>query len=240
MKKPAVILFSILTILFSACTFDYGQSSSTDRDTPDLVMKNVEYIRMRSADPIARFTAERAERYEKQGVMKVQNFSFEQYGEKGEEVNAFGRAGHASIDIETGDVIMDNHVRLEVESEDIILETYQLEWKDEPRTLTSGENDEVIIFQENGTNFTGIGLWVEARTRSYQFSGHVSGIFIADDEEDEEENEKRTVNTEQKTEEPRTGNNQQRTTEQIQDISRPAAPGLQEEEEEWDDFEYSK
>jgi hypothetical protein len=91
-------------------------------------MENVEYVRIRSSDPVARFQAERAERYERQGMMKIQNFVFEQYGERGEEVNAYGKAGSASVNIESGDIFMDRGVRIEVESEDIILETNQLEW----------------------------------------------------------------------------------------------------------------
>ncbi|MCL2806534.1 MAG: LPS export ABC transporter periplasmic protein LptC [Treponema sp.] len=186
-----IILFSYSIIFLLACTFDYGESDASERETPDLVMENVEYVRVRSSDPIARFTAERAERYEKQGVMKLTNFSFEQFGEKGEEINAFGRAGHASIDIESGDIFMSNGVRIEVESEDIIMETSQLDWKDEPRILSSGTNEEVNIYQENGTHFTGIGLRAETRSRTYEFSGVVSGIYIDKDEEEEERREER-------------------------------------------------
>jgi len=191
MKKIIIFFYSFIILLTTACTFDYGESTS-ERDTPDLVMQNVEYVRVRSSDPIARFTAERAERYEKKGVMILKNFSFEQYGEKGEEVNAIGSAGYALVEIESGDVSMDDGVRIEVESEDIILETKQLEWKDDPRILTSGRNDEVNIFQESGTHFIGIGLRVETRTRKYDFSGYVHGLFIPAEDEEEEEDDERT------------------------------------------------
>jgi len=186
MKKTIIILFSVI-ILFASCTFDYGQSGEGEKTTPDLVMENVEYVRVRSADPIALFRAERAERYEAQGVMKLTNFSFEQYGEKGEEINTLGKAGFASIHIESGDFTMDDGVRIEIESEDIILETKQLEWKDEPRILTTGQGEEVHIYQESGTHFIGIGLVANARERTYEFTGMVSGTFISVDDEDEEE-----------------------------------------------------
>jgi LPS export ABC transporter protein LptC len=150
-------------------------------------MVNVEYIRVRSADPIARFQAELAERYEKQGVMKLSNFTFEQYGDRGNEVNALGSAGNASVEISSGDVLMTDGVRLEVESEDIIIETSQLEWKDEPHVLSTGTEDEVNIFQKNGTHFIGTGLRADARKRSFEFSGNVSGTYIHDDDEDEEQ-----------------------------------------------------
>ena len=181
--------FLIFLLLFSllSCTFDYGESDSSDREMPDLIMENVDYVRVRSADPLARIQAERAERYEKQGIMRLQNFSFEQFGEKGEEVNASGRAGNAEVQIESGDVLMDNGVRLEVESEDIIIETNRLEWKDEPRILSTGEEDKVYIFQDNGTGFSGIGLYVDARWRRWEFKSSVAGTYIYVEPEPEEE-----------------------------------------------------
>ena len=194
-KLSLLLLFSFFSFLFSlsACTFDYGESSSSEKELPDLIMENVEYVRVRSADPVARFQAEYAERYEKQRIMKLQNLTFEQYGERGEEVNTVGRAGNASIDIETGDIFMDRGVRVEVESEDIIIETYQLEWKDEQRTLSSGKEDEVNVYRENGTSFTGIGLLADARTRTWVFSGKVGGTYIYDDDESEDEPEENEV-----------------------------------------------
>ncbi|MCL2197235.1 MAG: LPS export ABC transporter periplasmic protein LptC [Treponema sp.] len=178
------ILVSILFLLES-CTFDYGDSASSDSNMPDLIMENVDYVRVRAADPIARFQAERAERYEKQGLMKLQNFSFEQYGERGKEVNASGQGGRAEAVIESGDISMTNGVRLEVGSEDIIIETENLDWKDEPRMFYTGPQDKVTIYRENGTVFNGVGLTADTRRRTFEFTGYVTGTYIHDDLEEE-------------------------------------------------------
>jgi len=174
------ILIFLITL---SCTFDYGETESSEREQPDLIMINVEYIRVRSADPIAKVQAERAERYEKQGIMKLENFIFKQYGEKGSEVNTMGNAGNASVDIISGDIKMTNGVRIEVESEDIIIETNQLEWKDETHIFSSGAEDEVNIYRENGTHFTGTGLTADARRRTFEFISDVSGSYIQEDDE---------------------------------------------------------
>jgi LPS export ABC transporter protein LptC len=193
MKKKINPVHGIICILFFlitlSCTFDYGETDSSERELPDLVMINVEYIRVKSADPIARVQAERAERYEKQGVMKLENFTFEQYGDRGHEVNTQGGAGNASVDINSGDITMTNGVRLEVESEDIVIKTNQLEWKDETHILSTGDEDEVDIYRENGTHFTGTGLTANARTRSFEFLNGVGGTFIQEEDEIEEEQE---------------------------------------------------
>jgi LPS export ABC transporter protein LptC len=181
------IIFLLLIPLFWSCTFDYGDKDSTEESIPDLVMENVEYVRVRSADPLARLQADRFERYEKQNLAKLENVIFEQYGEHGEQINIYGKAGRASIDIESGDIFMDNNVNLEVRTEDIILETYQLEWKDESKTIFTGEKNEIVIYKENGTRFSGIGLQANARLRVWEFLGRINGVYVHEDEEEDEE-----------------------------------------------------
>jgi LPS export ABC transporter protein LptC len=180
-------LFSCL-LLFASCSFDYG-SQEPDRDQPDIVMENVEYVRVRSADPQARFQAERLERYEERRIIELRNFSFEQFGNHGEEINASGRAGSASIELDSMDIRLDNEVRIDVDSEDLAIETQWLEWKDEARTLTGGPENEVNIYSEKGTDFTGIGFQADARRRTWEFSGSVGGTYVHEDDEEEEETE---------------------------------------------------
>jgi LPS export ABC transporter protein LptC len=173
-----------LLFLLASCTFDYGQQEGTNADQPDIVMENVEYVRVRSADPLARFKAERAERYEEREIMRLWNFSFEQFGNHGEDVNAYGRAGSASVEIDSGNISLGDGVRIEVESEDIAIETRQLEWKDKERLLLGGEGA-VNILQSSGTSFSGSGFRANARLRVWEFSGGVKGTYIYEDEKDE-------------------------------------------------------
>jgi LPS export ABC transporter protein LptC len=184
--KKIVILCTAIILVTAGCTFDYGETDPSERMMPDLVMINVDYVRVRSAEPIVRFQAERAERYERHSLMLLESFSFEQFGETVEEINVYGRAGNASINISSGDIFMDNGVRLEIETDDITIETHQLDWRDEPRLLSTGEDNVVHVYQSNGTSFTGIGLTADARRRTWEFLGPVSGIFIHNDDEEED------------------------------------------------------
>jgi LPS export ABC transporter protein LptC len=183
-------IFALLSCLLplAACSFDYGTQGS-DKSQPDIVMENVEYVRVRSADPQARFQAERLERYEERRIIELRNFSFEQFGNRGEDINAYGRAGSASIELDSLDMRLDNGVRIDVDSEDLAIETKWLEWKDEARTLTGGPENEVNIFQEKGTAFTGTGFHADARRRTWEFSGSVSGTYVQDDDDDDVVNE---------------------------------------------------
>jgi len=179
-------LLPIPLFLLFACSFDYGNQEGADKSQPDIVMNNVEYVRVRSWDPQARFQAELVERYEERRIMELRNFSFEQYGNRGEDVNAFGRAGSATVEIDSMDIHLDNGVRIDVDSENIAIETRWLEWKDKDRILSSGENDEVGIFRDNGTTFSGIGFLADARRRTWEFSGMAGGTYIHNDDEEED------------------------------------------------------
>jgi len=178
---PAVLVF-----LLAACSFDYGNQEGADNDQPNIVMENVEYMRMRSGEPVARFMAEQVQRFEDRRIMELRSFSFEQFEKNGAEVNAYGSAGSAEYMIDSGDIRMDGGVRIEVESEDITIETKQLEWRDKAHTISGGNEEPATVFRANGTSFSGIGFSADARLRTWEFSGEVSGSYINEDDEEEE------------------------------------------------------
>ncbi|MDR2953381.1 MAG: LPS export ABC transporter periplasmic protein LptC [Treponema sp.] len=178
-------LFCLLALTTISCTFDYGEKESDGNDQPDLIMENVEYVRVKSANPLAKLQAERVERYEKQNMIKLENATFEQYGEHGEAVNVSGKTGNATVEIDSGNIFMNRNVTVEVLTEDIILETHQLEWLNESKHLSTG-NDEVYVYRKNGTMFSGIGLQSDTRKRNWEFQGSVRGTYIREDEDTDE------------------------------------------------------
>ncbi|MDR1901153.1 MAG: LPS export ABC transporter periplasmic protein LptC [Treponema sp.] len=178
------VILMPLTIAFLSCSFDYGSAASGIEDIPDITMEDVEYVRVRNGDPKAKFTAEHAARYEDKQMMELKNLSFEQFENHGEEVNAEGKAGAASVELESGNIRMNGGVHITVESEDYIIETGSLEWHDRDRLLSSGTN-EVNIRRTDGTNFSGHGFSADVRNRTWSFSAGVSGTYIHEDKEDE-------------------------------------------------------
>jgi LPS export ABC transporter protein LptC len=177
-------IFILLGMAFFSCSFDYGPAASDIEDIPDITMDNVEYVRVRNGDPRAKFTAEHASRYEDKQTMDLKNLSFEQFENHGKEVNAEGRAGSASVELESGNIRMDDGVHITVESEDYIIETGSLEWYDQDRLLSSGAN-EVNIRRDDGTSFSGHGFSADVRNRTWSFSAGVSGTYVHEDKEDE-------------------------------------------------------
>ncbi|MDR0708582.1 MAG: LPS export ABC transporter periplasmic protein LptC [Spirochaetaceae bacterium] len=183
-----LLLFGIM--FFFACSFDYGEAAQDNENQPDIVMKDVEYVRMRDGYPVVRFSAEEAQRFEKKQAMELEQFKFEQFETHAETVSATGNAGLASIELDSGNIHMKGGVRIEVESEDLAIATTTLEWQDKERQLSTGEAERVDITRSDGTSFTGWGFSADARRRSWEFKNGVEGTFVEKDEdEDEDEDE---------------------------------------------------
>jgi LPS export ABC transporter protein LptC len=193
-KTCRFVLFSVLGALFFSCSFNYDTSPEEDKSQPDIIMRDVEYVRIRSGDPVARFQAESAERYEDRQTMNLSNFSFDQFESHGTEINASGSARDASVELDSGNIRMNGDVRIAVDSEDITIETSGLEWRDKERLLSANPDAPVEIFRSDGTRFAGVGFSADTRSRTWEFSGGVGGSYI-DEDEDEEEEENTPVST---------------------------------------------
>jgi len=185
--SPSTIAFRacclLCTFLLVACSFDYSAGTGLENTRPDIVMENIEYVRVRGGDMLARFQAEHAERWEELQLMELRNFTFEQMEDHGETVNVEGAAKAATVQIDTGDISLSGGVRISIESEDIVINTAELEWKDKEKTIKGGTEEEVDVKRSDGTTFTGKGFSANIRSRTWSFSGEVKGRYVEKDEE---------------------------------------------------------
>ena len=189
----AVLLFAA-GLASAACSFDYSPGKESEKNKPDIIMENIEYVRVRGGDPQVRFQAEYAERWEDRQLMELKNFVFEQMEDHGDTVNAEGRAASAVVQLSSNDLTLNDGVRINIESEDIIIRTATLEWKDKDKHLYGGEGDVVEIQRSDGTSFLGRGFSADARNRTWNFSGKVEGTYV--EKEDEEEPDENSVKIE--------------------------------------------
>jgi LPS export ABC transporter protein LptC len=181
-------LLGLQSLLFS-CSFNYETSPEEDTSQPDIIMRDVEYVRIRGGEPVVRFQAESAERYEDRQTMNLSNFLFDQFEDHGNEINASGSARDASVELDSGNIHMNGDVRIAVDSEDLIIETAGLDWRDKERLLSANPEAPVEISRSDGTRFRGVGFSADTRSRTWEFSGGVSGSYIDEEEEETGESE---------------------------------------------------
>ena len=167
-------------LLVTGCSFDYNLETSEGDKEPDLVMKDVEYVRISNANPVIRLQAKEARRYEETHVMELDQFTFEQYAgaPAGAEprLNLYGTAGTASIQTDTGNLSMDGGVSIGVTSESLSILTQSLTWQDKERLLAAP--GDVDITRGDGTKLFGSGFSADIRRRSWQFERAVAGDIV--------------------------------------------------------------
>ena len=180
---PGLVFLPVFLMVLSSCSFDYGNKESEENEKPDIVMENVEYVRVRGGDPVLRFQAARVERFEEKQTMNLRTFSFEQFENHGDGIDARGSAGEARVELESGNIQLGGGVLVSVESEDITIRTTDLRWFDKDRRLT-GPSGNVDIRRSDGTSFSGRGFSADARQRTWTFESGVSGLYVDEEEED--------------------------------------------------------
>lgn len=174
---------SLLAFLCS-CSFDYGPLEAEEDARPDLTMDDVEYVRVRDGEPVVRVQAERVKRYERSQSMRIDRLRFEQYAADGKKAEAAGSAGAATVLLESGDADLSGGVQIVIQSEDLVIETDTLSWRDQDRLLVGGRDTEVLLKRSDGAVLSGRGFTSDARRHSWEFSGPVSGTYIDEDEDE--------------------------------------------------------
>jgi LPS export ABC transporter protein LptC len=170
-----------------SCSLDYGSQSSASSDLPDLVMRDIEYVRVQNGVPLIRFQAESAERYEAKRQMLINGLDFEQFIKDGSDIDATGSVSEAQVDTSTNNITMTNGVVINAQKEDVTIESFSLQWTHAERLLQSGPDETVVIKRDDGSRAAGLGFSADARSRSWNFVGAVEGVYIHEDEDDEAE-----------------------------------------------------
>lgn len=183
MRRKSFLIGCIAAVplSFSACSFDYSAlSEDSPESLPDVVMSDVEYVRVRDGKAVVRLQAESLERYEKDRRMVVKAPRFAQFSSDGTD-GAVGGASSAVIDLSSGDVAMYGGVMLSIPSEEMIIETDELSWKDDDRMLRGAADKPVLVKKADGSYLAGLGFSADARGKSWELDGSVSGTLVEEE-----------------------------------------------------------
>ncbi len=179
-------LYAFAPLAFMSCSFDYGTAMSAIPERPDLIMNDVEYVRVQDGEPLVRFHADAAEQYEEKQLMELDSLEFEQFYKQGSEVNVRGSVGAAQVEINTGNVAMEGGVRIDVSSDDLSISTDALTWRNDERVVKGSAEGEVRIERSDGTSFIGRGFSANAREQTFAFDGGIEGVYFEEGEGESE------------------------------------------------------
>ncbi|GMO29270.1 MAG: hypothetical protein Ta2F_04640 [Termitinemataceae bacterium] len=181
----SVIFLNIVT----SCTFDYGETDAEESKLPNMTMEGLEYVRVKNGQPVARMEADIGDRFESRHVMELKNFNFQQYNTSTGEIDAIGSGDKALVEMDTGNVQMNGSIHINVESENMTIDTESFTWKDKPKTLSGDDNLPVNIEKTDGTIINGKGFSSDLRSKTFIFSRDVDGVYVSEDDEDDKKEE---------------------------------------------------
>ncbi|MBQ0040390.1 MAG: LPS export ABC transporter periplasmic protein LptC [Treponema sp.] len=181
MKRLFPILILISMFSFS-CSLKYEEPINSEDTSPELQFTNVDYKKYKEKKLDTRIQAEVLERYKADGAAYARNASFFSWDENGE-LATEGSCALLGIDSENEIYTMFNSIFLHNIEQNFTLKATNLKWNGKTEQLSSGINDTVYLNRDDieieGTGFSASGI-----TRSFEFSGSVSGTVTTEDDEE--------------------------------------------------------
>ena len=190
-KLKWIVCLTVSFFFIWGCSFDYGTLEASDEEQPEIVMHDVEYVRVENGEPMVKFNAEKAEQYDESRNMKLFNFSFTHFNQGETEDTAGDTAGFAGsgvINLDSKDVVLNEGVYIDAASEDMQISTQTLNWRDKTKELNAG-GQEALVERSDGTSLRGSDFSADLRSRTWEFSGGISGTYIYEEEEAQEAGE---------------------------------------------------
>jgi LPS export ABC transporter protein LptC len=178
------LILAAASILAGACTIDYESALVVDErpeDIPQTILSNARLTIQRQDEREFRVRADRVESYPELEEQRFWGFSFEEYDLQGD-LLASGQADYALYFDATDDVRLEGNIVFESVSDGLTVRAEELEWTDETRSLTGGQEDTIRVDREDGSWIEGRGFAADFRRSVLEFRGSVQGVIVADEE----------------------------------------------------------
>ena len=179
------LIFAAATVvLLGGCTIDYESALVVDErpeDIPQTILTNARLTIQRQDDREFRVRADRVESYPELEEQRFWGFSFEEYDLDGD-LLASGQADYALYFDATDDVRLEGNILFESLSDGLTVRAEELEWTDETRTLTGGQDRTIRVDREDGSWIEGRGFAADFRRSVLEFRGSVQGVIVTDEE----------------------------------------------------------
>lgn len=167
---PLLILFMII---FSSCSLKYGENVNAEETNPEFVFKHAKLIRYKNAEESAVVSAESIEQYKNSDITYGKNVTFTTYDEEGK-VETEGSCGYLYADTDSEIYELYDGIKIRNNDQNTNFSANMLKWDGKTEQLTGGKRDTAKIEKE-GTVIYGTGFSASGVSKTFSFSGTVSG-----------------------------------------------------------------
>jgi len=171
MKK---VLFLFATVLmFFSCSLRYEDTVSANERVPEFVFKDAKLVRYENKNRTVELSAAEIEKYENSPQNYAKNVQFKAYNDK-QELTTEGSCNYIYLNLDTKLYELYGNITLYAKDQNMYFYADILRWNEQTEQLTSGRSDFVKI-QKDDTVIYGSGFSASGISRSYTFTGSVSG-----------------------------------------------------------------
>ena len=178
MKK----IYKFLPIFLSAlcgCSLKYGTPSYDEQNVPEFSFDDVKFNRVEDGNMSMSLEAVRIEQYKDGKTTCAKDIDFKLIDEEGK-ISTEGSCSLVYADSEAEKYILYDNIELHTVKDDITVSADTIKWNGKSEQLTSGRNDTVTIKKGN-TVMTGSGFSASGVSRTFAFTGVVTGEAYTDD-----------------------------------------------------------
>ena len=178
MKKTRLFLLILLFVVYG-CSLKYGTPAYDEQNVPEFSFDNVQFNRFEEGKITMSLEAARLEQYKDGKTTCAKNIDFKLIDENGK-ISTEGSCDLIFADSEAEKYVLYDNIELHTVKDDITVSADTIKWNGKSEQLTSGRNDTVTIKKGN-TAMVGSGFSASGVSRSFAFTGVVTGEAYTDD-----------------------------------------------------------
>ena len=191
MRQSYKIIYSLLISAFlifcSSCSLKYDETVNAEETNPEFVFTHAKMIRYKDGNESVKVYADSIEQYKDSDITYGKNVSFTTYDDE-HKVETEGSCGYLYADSEKEIYELYDGIKLYNKAQNTNFFANMLKWNGKSEQLTGGKRDTARI-EKDGTIIYGTGFSASGVSKTFNFSGTVSGEIEAKDKEsDDQEN----------------------------------------------------
>ena len=178
MNKTRLFLLILLFVVYG-CSLKYGTPAYDEQNVPEFSFDNVQFNRFEEGKITMSLEAARLEQYKDGKTTCAKNIDFKLIDEDGK-ISTEGSCDLIFADSEAEKYVLYDNIELHTVKDDITVSADTIKWNGKSEQLTSSRNDTVTIKKGN-TVMVGSGFSASGVSRSFAFTGVVTGEAYTDD-----------------------------------------------------------
>ena len=183
----SLLLFLSIIFIFSvSCSLHYMQSENSEASIPEFSFKNARYTKYESNKKNISLSAEQLEQYKTDNAMFARNVTFEAFDSDGE-LETSGECQLFAANTKKENYTLFGKLQLALPKQEMQIFASSLNFNKRNEQLVSANDSEVTLKKKN-VSLSGYGFSASGVSRTFAFSGAVSGVITTRDGESSDEN----------------------------------------------------